>query len=247
MSSRVERVLSELSSVARLRASHADDAALSQRLTALKDYQSRRFARTYADLLAHPRYGAAARFFLDELYGPQEFAERDAQFARVVPSVVQLFPRELGGTIESLAELHALSETLDDTMARYLQGVDPIDARAYVRAWQATGQPESRRRQIALTLAVGQSLDRYTRWRLLRTTLHMMRMPARAAGLGALQRFLEVGFDAFAEMKGATEFLATVDSREHELADALDSPAARAWADTGSDRWCEGGALGQLP
>ncbi len=247
MSGRVDGILSELATVERLRASHAADAALLRRVIALKDYQSRRFARTYADLLAHPRYGTPARFFLDELYGPHEFADRDAQFARMVPSVVHLFPGELGSTIENLAQLHALSETLDDTMTRHLEGVDPIDARSYVRAWQATGQPESRRRQIALTLAVGQALDRYTRWRLLRTTLHMMRMPSRAAGLGALQRFLEVGFDAFSDMNGATEFLATIDSRERALADALESPAARAWAANGRGRWSEGGALDQLP
>lgn len=247
MSWRVDRILAELSSVDRLRASHAADAALGQRVIALKDYQSRRFARTYADLLVDPRYASAARFFLEQLYGPHEFADRDAQFARVVPSIVVLFPGELGSTIETLAELYTLSETLDDAMARHLQGVDPIDARSYVRAWQATGEPASRRRQIALTLAVGRSLDRYTRWRLLRTTLHMMRMPARAAGLGALQRFLEAGFDAFSEMNGAAGFLATIDARERALADALEGPAARAWARNGTGGWSAGGALEQLP
>src|SRR5574340_1383753 len=81
MSWRIDRILAALSSVERLRASHAGDAALHQQVIALKDYQSRSFARTYADLLVHPRYGAAARFFLQELYGPHEFADRDAQFA----------------------------------------------------------------------------------------------------------------------------------------------------------------------
>src|SRR5574337_642 len=247
MSWRIDRILAALSSVDRLRASHAADAALRQQVIALKDYQSRRFARTYADLLVHPRSGAAARFFLQELYGPHEFADRDAQFARVVPSIVHLFPGELGETIESLAELHALSEMFDDAMARHLRGVDPIVARSYVRAWQATGEPESRRRQIALTLAVGRALDRYTRWRLLRTTLHMMRVPARAAGLGALQRFLEVGFDAFSEMGGAAEFLATIDSRERAFADALEGSAARAWACSGAGPRPDGDALEQLP
>src|SRR5574340_1682572 len=121
MSWRIDRILAALSSVERLRASHAGDAALHQQVIALKDYQSRSFARTYADLLVHPRYGAAARFFLQELYGPHEFADRDAQFARVVPSIVHLFPGDLAGTIETLAELHALSETLDDAMARHLE------------------------------------------------------------------------------------------------------------------------------
>lgn len=232
MSATTDRILGELSEVERLRAAHAAEPAQRARVLAVKDYQSRRFARCYADLLADPRYRSAARFFLEELYGPFEFADRDAQFARVVPSVVRLFPSELGSTLEDLAQLHAMSERLDDRMARHLEGErrSTVDAAAYVRAWQATGEPESRRRQVTLTLGVGRSLDRHTRHRLLRLTLRMMRAPARAAGLGALQRFLEVGFDAFAAMNGAAVFLSTIDGRERALADALETPAALAWA-----------------
>ena len=42
---------------------------LLEKVTALKAFQQRRFSHTYADLLASARYGAAARYFLDELYG----------------------------------------------------------------------------------------------------------------------------------------------------------------------------------
>lgn len=49
----------------------------------------------------------------------------------------------------------------------------------------------------------------------------MMRGPAKAAGLPALQQFLEVGFDTFKAMGGAAEFLSTVGSRERSLAKAL--------------------------
>ncbi len=233
MSETIDRILGELSQVQRLRTAHACEPAQRTRVMTVKDYQSRRFARSYADLLADPRYAQAARFFLDELYGPFEFADRDAQFARVVPSVVRLFPRELGSTLEDLATLHALSERLDDRMARYLESarVSVIDPATYVRAWEVTGEPESRRRQITLTLSVGWALERHTRRRFLRMTLHMMRAPARAAGLGALQRFLEIGFDAFAAMSGAAEFLNTVAARERALADRLESPAARDWTE----------------
>jgi hypothetical protein len=44
-----------------------------------------------------------------------------------------------------------------------------------------------------------------------------MRPAARAAGLGELQRTLETGFDTFLAMKGADEFIATIDSRERAL------------------------------
>lgn len=180
------------------------------RVTALKRYQAMRFERCYADLLTSPRYSGAARFFLEELYGPQEFAERDTQFGRIVQGLVRVFPEEIVGTVEKLGQLHALSEALDDTAAQHLPRQAPgalPSAADYVRAWQATGRAPAREQQIELTLAIGRALEGYTRSRMMRTTLRLMRGPAQAAGLAALQRFLEAGFDAFGAMKGADEFL----------------------------------------
>jgi len=221
------RILAHLDTVTQLRAARQGDPALQARVQALKAYQARRFSLTYADLLASARYGAAARFFLDELYGPQEFAQRDAQFARVVPALVKLFPDEVVHTVAQLGQLHALSEALDDQMARQLTGpnLGPTD---YLRAWQATGREDARRQQITLTLQVGQTLDRLTRKRMLRTTLRLMRGPAEAAGLADLQRFLESGFDAFGAMQGAAEFLAWVNEREQALVSALFAADAKA-------------------
>ena len=82
-------------------------------------------------------------------------------------------------------------------------------------------------------MAVGESLDKLTRKPLLRQTLKLMRGPAQMAGLGALQAFLESGFDTFRAMRGAADFLSTVRQREDTLARAL-------FRD-------EASALGQLP
>jgi hypothetical protein len=188
----------------------------------VKHFQHARFERTYADLLANPRYARAARFFLEDLYGPGDFTQRDAQFARVVPALVRLFPAELVGTVLQLAQLHALSERLDSAMAVPVAAAAvPLDAPLYARAWRAVGEPESRARQIDLMLAVGSALDRYTRSALLRHTLRLMRGPAQAAGLGALQSFLESGFDTFKGMGGANAFLGVIEQRERALAEHL--------------------------
>lgn len=239
-----QRILEHLETVAALRARRAGDPALGRRVLALKTYQAQRFERSYADLLAHPRYQAAARFFLEDLYGPQEFAERDAQFGRIVPALVRLFPGELVATVATLGELHALSESLDDSMAQHLPHLPP-DAPGYAQAWQRTGREASRERQIALVLGIGAALERYTRSRLLRTTLRMMRGPAQAAGLGDLQRFLESGFDAFGGMRGAGDFLRWVGERERALAAALFAGDAVARAGLPADQ--RDGPLAQLP
>ncbi len=223
-----DRITEHLGTVARLRTLRDADPVLAQQVLALKTYQAARFERSYADLLAHPRYGAAARFFLVELYGPQEFARRDAQFERVVPALVRLFPAALVATVAQLGQLHAITEALDDSAARHLPGPPgvPVHASGYAQAWQGAGRAPAREQQITLTLAIGQALDTYTRSRLMRSTLRLMRGPAQAAGLSDLQRFLEAGFDAFGAMRGATEFLGLVAQRERALAAALFAPDA---------------------
>ena len=170
-----------------------------------------------ADMLASPKYGKAARFFLEDLYGPHDFSQRDGEFARVVPALVRLFPQEILATVEALAALHSLSERLDGAMAGVLTAM-PLTAAGYGEAWRRVGFAEERERQIGLMLAVGQALDRYTRKPLLRHSLRLMRGPAQAAGLSTLQRFLERGFETFADMRGAAPFLSAIAEREAALA-----------------------------
>jgi len=213
-------ILQHLGAVRVERAVRAADSVLTERVTHLKRYQQARFALTYADLLGNPRYAGAARFFLDDLYGPADFSQRDAQFTRIVPALVRLFPGEVVTTVEALTALHALSEQLDSEMSRHLDPL-PVTANTYITAWRHTGQPASRHRQIDLMLDVGRALDVYTHRPLLRHSLRAMRIPARAAGLSALQAFLENGFDTFRAMRGADEFLTQIAHRERAMVASL--------------------------
>jgi len=216
-----ESILANLKIVEGERRRRGRQADLSRAVDAVKGFQQRRFATTYRDLLTSHRYGSASRFFLDELYGPSDFTRRDAQFARVVPALVRLFPSEVVQTVAALAQLHALSEVLDTAMGVASHGGVVVDARSYIRAWQATGRASDRQAQIDLTLGVAARLDAFTRKPLLRSSLRLMRGPARAAGMLELQQFLESGFDTFRAMKGADQFIATVRSRELALASDL--------------------------
>lgn len=231
MSDPATRILQSLAAVDVERSRRAAAPGLTASVDALKAYQQQRFARTHATLLAHPRYAPATRFFLDELYGPQDFAQRDAQFSRIVPALVRMFPADTVATVEALAAVHALSERLDTAMAIQLDGQSPSRA-GYVRAWQATGEPAARARQLELVMRIGQALDRHTRSFVLRASLKAMRGPARAAGMAALQTFLEAGFDAFGSMRGADEFLATIAASESALSARLFEARAVAAATT---------------
>jgi len=217
MNAQVQAILELLRRVDAQRELRMASPSLRDRVQAVKHYQHERFQHTYADLLAQPRYAQATRFFLEELYGPVDFTRRDTQFKRVVPGLVRLFPREVVLTVQTLGELHALSEELDTAMGRVVPP-GPVNLGSYIAAWQAVGRPADREAQIVLMRRVADALDVYTRNPLLRHSLRLMRTPARLAGLPELQAFLEAGFDTFREMHGAQQFLDTVVQRERSLA-----------------------------
>ena len=229
MNIQAQAILELLRQVDAQRALRAADPVLAARVLAVKHYQHERFQHSYADLLATPRYAKAARFFLEELYGPEDFTRRDTQFKRVVPALVRLFPQDVVLTVHTLGELHALSETLDTAMGRVVPP-GPVGLAAYAAAWQQVGRPDDREAQIMLMRRVADALDVYTRNPLLRHSLRLMRGPARLAGLGELQGFLESGFDTFGAMRGAQDFLDTVVARERAIAAWLFSPDAVAQA-----------------
>src|SRR5690242_14213305 len=174
MSADRDAILANLALVQAERSRRAADAALGRKVVALKAFQQRRFSRTYADLLASERYGPAARYFLDELYGPKDFVRRDAQFEKMVSGLGTFFPPEVVHTVARVAELHALSEALDTAMAEQLPSAQ-IAAADYVRAWQAVARAADRRRQVTLSVGVAETLDGLTRRPMLRRALHLLR------------------------------------------------------------------------
>jgi len=105
-------------------------------------------------------------------------------------------------------------------LAWLAQGGQPSlsETARYMGTWKTVARKDDRDRQLAVVLQVGSELDRLTRKPGLRMMLRMMRKPAEVAGLGALQSFLEAGFDTFAAMAGkgskAKEFLETIRRRE---------------------------------
>ncbi len=186
----------------------------------LKEWQAARLARTYADLLASERYNPAAEFFLSDLYGPKDFRSRDEELARVVPIMVRVLPARALMTLLEAVKMDTLSESLDTDMVlalRTLGRCRDIDWPAYVAAYRTCGRKKDRELQIALIDKIGKTLDRLTRMPLIRYSLKLMNGPAHLAGLGALHSFLQRGFDAFSDMKGADEFLAIVTERETAL------------------------------
>ena len=99
-----------------------------------------------------------------------------------------------------------------------------------MKAWRAVDRRPDRLSQLDDVVALGEEMARLTRAPGLRTMLRMMRAPATAAGLSALQRFLEAGFDTFAAMSRGglvPQFLGAIRERESAfIAGLFDAPVA---------------------
>lgn len=213
------QIRESLAQVVAMRQKVVDQPDLAQALHIVKHLQAQRFAGTYQDLLHSASYAACATFFLEELYSAKNFAERDAQFARIAGALQRTFPDQVVATAVALAELHNLTEELDLAMALNWQLQPGLPrAQAYVRAWRAVGRRDDRMWQLDTVLHIGQELGQLTRKPGVHLMLKMMRKPAQLAGLASLQNFLESGFNTFAGLarnNGTVGgFLATVKTRE---------------------------------
>lgn len=212
--------------VVQLRQLAMDKPGLAQAVSEVKAFQARRFTGSYFDLLQTKQYQPATLFFLEELYSEKDYSDRDAQFSRIAGTLERLFPKQVVQTAVALAQLHSLTEELDLAMAQsWLEGKEKNDIKRYIAAWSSVGRRQDRNAQLSGALNVGQELVVLTHTPGLRMALKMMRRAARLAGMGALQHFLESGFDTFAAMgnqpDGTDFFLNTVKQRESALIDQL--------------------------
>ena len=221
-----QRLRDHLTDVRALRGGARADPSLQAWRLAVRTFQARRLERTYADLLANPRYSPAAAFFLSDLYGAKDVAARDEGVARILPMLVRVLPAAALDTIARAVELDALSERLDLALVGELRRRDRAETPvitddAYSGAYRAAGSRADRERQIVLTGEIGTALDRLAHKPLLGTALRVMEAPARNAGLGALHDFLARGLQAFRHMRGADEFLRIIDTRERLINDRI--------------------------
>jgi hypothetical protein len=221
-----------LSQLLSLQASVEADGPLAARLHSVQAWQTARLARTYADQREQYARREAVAFFLNDVYGPRDFALRDRQFQRALRPLKAMLPADALTGLSEAVQMQALSLDLDLAMARTL--VDPTELTddGYAAAYRSVGRIDDRRRQIRLVGAIGVRLVSLVRHPGVELALRLAARPARMAGFGDLQTFLEHGFAAFQRMGNAAgDFIATIERRETEfmdstLAGATDPPAA---------------------
>jgi hypothetical protein len=190
------------------------------RLGELRSWQADRLARSYADLRNDARYACAVKFFLSDLYGPQEFPQRDQELTRAWRYLKRALPRGAVEILVRAVELQVLTAELDAAMIQAL-AAGPVNTASYAAAYRVVGQRAARLRQIDLIISIGADMRRIVQHAWLGRLLRMAHAPAHAAGFGVLQDFLERGLAAFRAMPDAERLLQAVRERETRFLNAM--------------------------
>ncbi len=192
-------------------------------LELLQDWQRRRLANSYQALIGQRRFAAAGDFFLAELYGGLNFRERDQQMERVLPVMVRMLRDDMLQALAGAFELQALSLSLDMDMTAVLEksGWRELNTDRYGEIYRTCGRQADRHRQIELIGQLGLTLNELVHHWLVLFLIRTLRGPARAAGFGLLQTFLEQGLKAFQIMGDGTEFIETIWHNEERISQRL--------------------------
>ena len=195
-----------------------EEGGLSPQMALLRAWQAQRLARTYADFLADERYAPACRFFLDDIYAPRDFSQRNQDIIRIHRFMMRFIPARALKTLTMAIELNNMTEMLDQKLLRVLVDVvgisDSITPEQYAEAYRLCDNYDDRVRQIDMIVAIGRDLERLVTHRMIGWTLRLARGPANRAGWQELQGFLERGYAAFRRMGNADKFLDAIHDRE---------------------------------
>lgn len=203
----------------------AAEHALDPAMTLLREWQSRRLARTYADLLANPEFGAASRFFLSDIYAARDFSQRDHDLERLHDLLARFLPPASLQLLKDGLEMNRLSNMLDHQLLQVLVDIlgmrEELTSEMYTEAYRRCDNYTERARQIAQITQIIQEIGAGARLPLVGISLRLARKPAEAAGWFELYDFLERGYTAFRPMKDVETFARTIEQREKDLLDRI--------------------------
>lgn len=215
----LDKILINLRKAKNIRQTTKKDVKLFNAKIALKQYQVERLKTTHKDLLESSETKNAALFFLNEIYSFKDLTKRDADLEKLLPTMGKMFPENTLEVIANAMVLDALTEELEDKMAKKLG--EKFTEVQYEKAYKEETSYEERTLQIDLVKDLGLCLSHLVTVPLISGTLKMMRVPAKIANLEEMHEFLNTGFHTFKDTKNPEKFINTLVSREKILLDKI--------------------------
>jgi hypothetical protein len=203
----------------------AEKAGLMATIRRVQDWQCKRLLVTYQDMYEQPRFKPAVEFFVKELYGPNDFSQRDKDIARLVPKMAKLLPDKALQSLASALHLNSLSFEMDFEIAKQL-GDSPINRKTYAQAYVASDNVTARQQQIEFISTLGNDLGDVVRMKGISSLLFISRKPAKMAGVLALHEFLETGYKAFKHLGRVEDFVRPIIAKEQLIMTRLMDPKA---------------------
>lgn len=199
---------------------HIQQQQLQDNLTALQTWQSKRLRLTYDFLYQKDKFVPAIEFFLEELYGPRQYSQRDEDLHKIIPKMAKLLPDKAMLSLAKAMELNRLSLHMDIKMLAFIHDM-PITKTSYAHAYRKCDNQDEREKQIDFIEELSQDLNKVTKIRGISILLKMSRTPAEVAGFLSLHQFLEKGYKAFKNIGDIKYFIGPIVNQERLICEAL--------------------------
>ena len=201
----------------------AEKAGLMPSIRAVQAWQCKRLLASHQQMYQQKRFKPAVEFFINELYGPNDFSQRDQDIARIVPKMSKFLPEKALQSLASALHLNTLSFELDFDLAKRLIDTE-INRETYANAYVSCDNIASRQQQIDYIRNLGNDLADVVKMKGISSLLFISRKPAKMAGVLALHEFLEKGFRSFKNLGNVEDFIFPVVNKEQEIMQHLANP-----------------------
>jgi hypothetical protein len=201
----------------------AEKAELMTTIRAVQAWQCKRLLATHQQMYQQKRFKPAVEFFVNELYGPNDFSQRDQDIARIVPKMSKFLPEKALQSLASALHLNAISFELDFDLAKKLVGAK-INRDTYAEAYISCNNLTNRQKQIDYIRTLGNDLADVVKMKGISSLLFISRKPAKMAGVLALHEFLEKGFKSFKNLGNVEDFITPIMDKEHQIMQQLANP-----------------------
>ena len=219
MNKMLDNIVQHLRSTEKMQA-HITHENLTKRIRDLQTWQTKRLLTTHDDLWQSKRFKPAMQFFVEELYGPKDFSQRDIELARVVPKMAKVLPNKGLVSLEAALRMNCLSLELDIALVHEMSNKE-INRVNYFDCYRHAGQRLKREEQIELLESLAIDLAQVVKISGISTILLLSRKPAKVAGVKSLHEFLEKGFKSFKKLGNVNDFLDPIITRERALMQSL--------------------------
>ena len=203
-----------------LHAEYLDDAGLLESYDRFTRWQLDYMLSFFTDLIQANDYKDAVDFIVSDLAGVG-ISERDREIERAATLIVNTLPLHPLETAATALELNATALKINLAIWRLLRadGEIPADISEtdYVTACRSASSYKECMGLVHLAGELGQTLKTLVSVPLLGGLLRTMRAPAHATGFGALQEFLETGFNTFRRIPDIDLFLEQLVRRLDEV------------------------------